>query len=75
VSNSNATASASSSGIGVFGLAFAVLLIFKLAGMAGASWGLANLSWWWVFSPLLIGFGLSIVVLIVFFVSVLAASK
>lgn len=69
----NNTASASG-GIGLFGLAFIALLVFKLAGMAGASWGLASLSWWWVFSPLLIGFGIwllivLVVVLIAVFVS------
>lgn len=54
---STATATATTS-FPVFGLAFVVLLVLKLAGMAGASWGLANLSWWWVFSPLLIGLGI-----------------
>lgn len=67
----NASASASG-GIGLFGLAFIALLVFKLAGMAGASWGLANLSWWWVFSPLLIGFGLwLLIVAIVVIIAVL----
>lgn len=55
--NNTATASASA-GIPVFGLAFAILFILKVAGLAGASWGLASLSWWWVFAPLLIGFGI-----------------
>lgn len=54
--NSSSSASATSSaGIGIFGLAFLVLLVFKLAGLAGVSWGLANLSWFWVISPLLFG--------------------
>jgi hypothetical protein len=59
------TATASTGGVSFLGLAFAVLLTLKIAGEAGASWGLANLSWWWVFSPLLIGFGLFVLVLAV----------
>lgn len=54
-SNNSATSSVS---VSFLGLAFAVLLVLKVAGLAGASWGLANLSWWWVFSPILIGLGL-----------------
>jgi hypothetical protein len=61
---SNASASATVS-VSWLGLAFAVLLVLKIAGEAGAAWGLANLSWWWVFSPLLIGFGLFFLVLAV----------
>jgi hypothetical protein len=60
---SSATASASV-GFPVFTIAFFVLLILKVAGQQGASWGLANLSWWWVFSPLLFGFGLFLLVMI-----------
>lgn len=48
----------------VLGLAFAVLFVLKVAGMAGASWGLASLSWWWVFAPLLIGFGVFVIVIL-----------
>lgn len=62
-STSSATASVS---VPFLGLAFAVLLVLKVAGMAGASWGLANLSWWWVFSPVLIGIGLTLAVLVLF---------
>lgn len=65
MTNSSSSTATASGGIGIFGLAFAVLLVFKLAGLAGASWGLANLSWWWVFSPLLISFGLSILILVI----------
>lgn len=54
--SSSSSSSASSTGVGVFGLAFLVLLVFKLAGLAGVSWGLASLSWFWVLSPLLFGF-------------------
>jgi hypothetical protein len=54
--NATATATASPRGFGIFGLTFVVLLVFKLAGMGGASWGLASLSWWWVFAPLAAGF-------------------
>lgn len=72
-----ATSSASanaSTGCSVFGLAFAVLFVLKVAGLAGASWGLAELSWWWVFSPILIGFGIFFLVLaIVFFGALLVA--
>lgn len=69
----NATASASV-GFPVFTFVFAVLLVLKVAGQAGASWGLANLSWFWVFSPLIFGFAwvffwLVVVVGIIAFVS------
>lgn len=57
--------SSSTGGIGALGLIFAVLFVLKVAGLNGASWGLANLSWWWVFSPLLIGFGLFVLVMLV----------
>lgn len=73
-SNNSANATATTS-FPVLGLAFAVLLVLKLAGMAGASWGLANLSWWWVFSPLLIGFGIFFLVLAVVLVVALFASR
>lgn len=66
-----ATATATAS-FPVFGLAFVVLFILKVAGLAGASWGLANLSWWWVISPLLIGLGLTAVVLLVVFLVIVA---
>ena len=54
----NATASASSGGIGLFGLTFLVFLVLKVTGL----W---DISWFVVFSPLLIGFGLSILILVV----------
>lgn len=72
----NATASASSSaGIGIFGLATIVLLVFKLAGIAGVSWGLANLSWFWVFAPLLVGFAISLFFILLFLVIAFFATK
>jgi hypothetical protein len=46
-------------GIGLAGLLFVVLLVLKLTG-------LATLSWWWVFSPLLIAWGLAILFIIIF---------
>lgn len=65
--NNSATASASV-GFPVFTIAFLTLLVLKIAGLNGASWGLANLSWWWVFSPLLIGFGLFVLIMFVLIV-------
>jgi hypothetical protein len=74
MATNEATASATTS-FPVFGLAFAVLLVLKLAGMAGASWGLASLSWWWVFAPLLIGFAFWILVIFIFLVIAFLATK
>ena len=51
-SNSN-----SGGGIGFFGVIFIVLLILKL-------FGLISISWWWVFSPLIIGFAIGVIFLI-----------
>lgn len=50
-----------SSGIGLFGAVFVVFLVLKLIGIIG--W-----SWWWVTSPLWIGFALWSVIFIVAFV-------
>ena len=72
VNNNNAS---SRGGVGVLGLAFIVLLVFKLAGQAGASWGLASLSWWVVFSPLLLGFGLFIFLLVILVILAVLADK
>jgi len=71
--SSTATATASV-GFPVFGAAFAVLFVLKVAGMAGASWGLANLSWWWVVSPLLIGLGFSLFVIAIFLLILLGVA-
>lgn len=75
MSNSSSASASASGGIGIFGLAFIALLVFKLAGMAGASWGLANLSWWWVFAPVIIGFSLSIMTLLIFVIIAVLVSK
>ena len=53
MSNSN-----SGGGIGFFGVIFIVLLILKL-------FGLISISWWWVFSPLIIGFVIGLIFLII----------
>lgn len=59
-----ATASATAtSTFPVFGLVFVVLFVLKVAGLAGASWGLANLSWWWVVLPLFVPWAILLVVL------------
>lgn len=75
MTNSNATATASSRGFGVFGAAFLILLVFKLAGLAGVSWGLAELSWLWVVAPLLIGFAWALFWIVVLLVIAWFASK
>lgn len=72
---SNTNSASSSSGIGIFGLLTAILLVFKLAGMAGVSWGLPNLSWLWVFAPLAIGIVISVVFLLVALVIVYLGSR
>ena len=48
----------SGGGIGLCGVIFIVLLILKLIGVI-------SISWWWVFSPLIIGFAIGIISLIV----------
>ena len=52
--------SSSNSGccIGLCDLIFIVLLILKL-------FGLISISWWWVFSPLIIGFVIGLIFLII----------
>jgi hypothetical protein len=73
--SSSSSSSSSSAGIGIFGLLTAILLVFKLAGMAGASWGLANLSWFWVFAPLGFGICFSLVLLLIIGIIAFIASK
>lgn len=51
-SNSN-----SGGGISLCGIIFIILLILKL-------FGLISISWWWVFSPLIIGFAIGVICLI-----------
>ena len=53
MSNSN-----SGGGIGFFGVIFIILLILKL-------FGLISISWWWVFSPIIIGFVIGVICLII----------
>ena len=72
--NNTATATAGTS-FPVLGLAFVVLLVLKLAGEAGASWGLASLSWFWVFFPLLLGFGIFIIVMVILFLVILFTDR
>ena len=48
----------SGGGIGLCGVIFIVLLILKL-------FGLISISWWWVFSPIIIGFVIGLIFLII----------
>ena len=47
----------SGGGIGLCGVIFIILLILKL-------FGVISISWWWVFSPLIIGFAIGVICLI-----------
>lgn len=71
---SNTATASASVGFPVFTIAFAVLFVLKVAGEAGATWGLANLSWWWVFSPIFVAIGLTVFWLIVMAVIVLGVA-
>ena len=51
------SSSNSGGGISLCGIIFIVLLILKL-------FGLISISWWWVFSPLIIGFVIGVICLI-----------
>ena len=51
-------ASSSSSGIGPFGVIFTILLILKL-------FGVISISWWWVFSPIIIEVVIWIILLLI----------
>lgn len=44
--------------IGLCGIIFIILLTLKLLGVI-------SISWWWVFSPLIIGFAIGIICLII----------
>ena len=48
----------SGGGIGLCGIIFIILLTLKL-------FGLISISWWWVFSPLIIGFAIGVIFLII----------
>ena len=52
------SSSNSGGGIGLCGVIFIILLILKLIGVI-------SISWWWVFSPLIIGFAIGIISLII----------
>ena len=52
------SSSNSGSCIGLCDLIFIILLILKLLGVI-------SISWWWVFSPLIIGFAIGIISLII----------
>ena len=56
-SNSN-----SGGGISLCGVIFIILLILKLIGVI-------SISWWWVFSPLIIGFVIGILMVILILIS------
>ena len=62
MSNSNNTATASASvAFPVFTLITGVLLVLKLGNVG--SFG--ALSWWWVFAPMIAGFGIFVAVLVI----------
>ena len=48
----------SGGGISLCGVIFIILLILKL-------FGVISISWWWVFSPLIIGFTIGLIFLII----------
>ena len=52
------SSSNSGGGIGLCGVIFIILLILKLIGVI-------SISWWWVFSPLIIGFAIGLIFLII----------
>ena len=51
------SSSNSGGGISLCGVIFIILLILKLIGVI-------SISWWWVFSPLIIGFAIGVICLI-----------
>lgn len=56
------------SGLGFPGVLTIVFVVLKLVGVI--TW-----SWWWVFSPLLIELGLSLIVLIIYAIYIVHDSK
>ena len=59
--------SSSNSGccIGLCDLIFIILLILKLLGVI-------SISWWWVFSPLIVGFAIGIICLIIIILTLIS---
>ena len=55
----------SGSGIGLCNVLFIILLILKLLGVI-------NISWWWVFSPLIVGFAIGIICLIIIILTLIS---
>ena len=55
----------SGGGIGFFGVVFIILLILKLLGVI-------SISWWWVFSPLIVGFAIGIICLIIIILTLIS---
>lgn len=58
----------SSSGLGLSSVLTIVFIVLKLVGVI-------NWSWWWVLSPTLIGFGIAIVILIIYAICVTYVHK
>ena len=54
----SSSSGSSNSGLSLGGVVFVVLLIMKL-------FKVIEISWWWVFSPILIGLSLDILILII----------
>ena len=52
------SSSNSGGGISLCGIIFIILLTLKLLGVI-------SISWWWVFSPLIIGFAIGVIFLII----------
>lgn len=63
--NNSATATASG-GIGFFGLLTIVLVVLKALGYL-------NISWWLVFTPLFVGWGIALIFLLIFLVIVIVS--
>jgi hypothetical protein len=48
--------------LGYFDILSIILFVFKLAGIAGVSWGLASIPWWVIFLPVIVGVFWTIVI-------------
>ena len=57
-----------SSGLGLASVLTIIFVILKLVGVI--TW-----SWWWVFSPIFIDFGLTIIVLVIYVIYIVHDSK